>query len=134
MYVSNIPRFGTGTELLQKITPLGPFHKAAVVGVTANGEELVLDHPKGGTSHLLPVQDFLARTETFIGERGPSAPAERQAIIARAVNTVGTPYDLLIRNCEHISSYVRTGKATSPQLGVALLLCVLLGLLFFTSK
>jgi hypothetical protein len=133
-YMRTNSYLGIGTELLQKITPLGPIHKASVVGVAPDGEELVLDHPKGGASHFIPVKDFAAGTETFVGKRGPSSLAEQQAIQNRAVQAVGTRYNVFARNCEHVSSFVRTGKAESPQLAIFVVLAIFLGAVFIASK
>jgi hypothetical protein len=133
-YMKTNSYLGIGTELFQKITPLGPIHKASVVGFAPNGEELVLDHPKGGASHFVPVKDFVSGTETFIGKRGPSSLVEQQAIQKRAVQTVGTRYNLIARNCEHVSSFVRTGKAESPQLAVCFLLALFVGVALIASK
>ena len=133
-YMKTNSYLGIGTELLQKITPLGPIHKASVVGFAPNGEELVLDHPKGGASQLVPLKDFVAGTETFIGKRGPSSVVEQQAITNRAAQTVGTRYNIFARNCEHVSSFVRTGKAESPQLAICFLVALVFGAMIIASK
>ncbi len=125
MYISRNPRLGIGTELLQKITPIGPIHKASVVGRAPNGEEVVLDHPKGGNARFVTVKEFVSKTQTYVGERGPSSMEAQQAIQNRALQLNGTPYNLLTHNCEHVTNYVRTGKSSSPQLGTVVALVVI---------
>ena len=109
-------RLGIGTEVLQPMSPVGPYHKAPVVAYAPNGEEVVLDHPKGKRSHLRLLRDFASEGPTFIGEMGPVSLQECAEIRARAFRAVGKPYDLLRWNCEHSSTFVRNGAPESPQL------------------
>jgi hypothetical protein len=109
-------RLRIGTEVLQPMSPFGPYHKAPVVGYTPNGEEVVLDHPKGKQSHFRLLRDLAAEGPTFIGEAGPASLQERAVIQARAFQAAGKPFDLLRWNCEHSSTFVRKGNPESPQL------------------
>ena len=49
-------------------------------------------------------------------------------VVARARQHLGSVYDLLFWNCEHLVEYARTGTASSPQLTGALGLLAFLGL------
>lgn len=49
-------------------------------------------------------------------------------VVARARERIGTAYDLLFWNCEHLVEFARTGTASSPQLQSALGLLALVTL------
>lgn len=135
MYIYANPRYGTGAELWRRATPLSPTHKAPVVGIAPNGEEVVLDHTNDGApARLVYARDFAAQATTVVGKPGAGGVAEQAAIQARALRVVGTPYNLLTWNCEHLTSYVTTGKPESPQLAVGLGCAALLALLFAASN
>src|SRR3972149_4739125 len=118
MIVNINSRFGIGTQLLQPTSPLGPVHKEGGWGTAPNGEEVVLNHPKGQRSRFELVRDFVAGTPTYIGKRGPVSVQEQVAIQARAFQVAGKPYDLVFWNCEHSSTFIRTGKPESLQLAI----------------
>jgi len=129
-YVPRLPRVPVkvGDELR---TPAGVItHVMVVVERLANGDHLVLDSPKNGTARLVLLSDLLAAGQTItLGKRGPDTWIEHVEISQRARQVLGTPNLPLKWNCEHICSYVRTGKAESPQLrGIATVAVSVLGL------
>ena len=67
----------------------------------------------------------LANKRAFLGERGPNTWQAQQAVRRRALEVLGTLYTLLGSNCEHVASYVRNGKAASPPLAGAGVVCAL---------
>jgi len=136
MYISTNPRFGTGAELWRRATPLSPTHKAPVVGpLGPNGEEVVLDHTNDGApARFVYARDFVAQAPTVVGKPGAASIAEEALVQARAFQVVGTPYNLLTWNCEHLTSYVTKGKPESPQLAVGLGCVALFALLFVASN
>jgi hypothetical protein len=102
------------------VSPLGP-----------NGED-VLDAPKNGVAQLIHFAHIKHRVR--LGKRGPESWREQQAVRQRALLTLGTPNRPLGPNCEHISSFVRAGKAESPQLAAATILSLLTVVLIAISN
>jgi hypothetical protein len=135
MYIYANERYGTGAELWRRATLLSPTHKAPVVGLAPNGEEVVLDHTNDGApARFVLARDFISEAPTVIGKSGSTTFAEQAAVRERALRAVGTPYNLLTWNCEHLTRYVTTGKAESPQLAVGVGCVALLALLFVASN
>lgn len=66
----------------------------------------------------------LVRVELFSGTE-----YAREQIIPRINQLLGTQYDLVNFNCEHFAEFIQTGKASSKQVGNAIL-SVALGALF----
>jgi hypothetical protein len=97
-----------------------PEHVMTYIGRLGPLGEDVLDAPKGQSARLTFSSSLPLITR--VGKRGPETWIEQQGVQRRAFQVLGTPYSLLQSNCEHISSFVRTGKMGSPQLlGAALL-------------
>jgi hypothetical protein len=109
-------------------------HKITYVGpIGAYGED-VLDPAKGQPARLTHFSSVPNRERIQLGQRGPESwhgqllvQARAREIVAKSVvnNTFGP-------NCEHITSYVRTGTPDSPQLragvGIALLALIIMAI------
>lgn len=105
-----------GDELIELAGPIA--HKMVYVGpLGLNGED-VLNPAKGTEVQLVSFHALPNRHNLRIGKRGPEDCFEQaqvqerasQILLNRTVNRTLGP------NCEHITSYVRTGKIESPQL------------------
>jgi hypothetical protein len=94
--------------------PLGTTHVMTYVGPLGSWGEDVLDAPKNSPARLIHYRQIIG--SLTIGQRGPESWWEQQAVQQRALQVLGTPNRLIGPNCEHISSFVRTGNAESPQL------------------
>jgi hypothetical protein len=117
MYQLRFPKFALkiGDELKMLVGAVT--HVMTVVALLGGGDYLVLDAPKNGTACFKRLSELLASGQTIrLGRRGHDGWQEQQAVWQRANEVLGSPNLLLRWNCEHISSYVRTGKAESPQL------------------
>lgn len=124
-----------GDELVELAGPIA--HKMVYVGPLGldGGDVLdVLNPAKGTEVQLVAFSSLPNRQNLRLGQRGPENYFEqaqiqeraRQVLANRTVNHTFGP------NCEHISSYIRTGKIESPQLtfwGAAAVLAVLVCLL-----
>lgn len=105
-----------GDELIEMVGPIA--HKMVYVGPLGLDGGDVLNPAKGTQVHLLSLYSIPNWGNLRLGARGPESCYEqaqvqeraRQVLQNRTVNRTFGP------NCEHISSYVRTGKTESPQL------------------
>lgn len=88
------------------------------VGVYAGGGAVI----HNSKQHLRVVEEPLAAFAS--GERVTVEARARRGmggvVVDRAREHLGTSYDLLRWNCEHLAEYARTGTASSPQLKGAL--------------
>lgn len=98
-------RAGLPAHVMTYVGPLGP-----------HGED-VLDAPKNCAAHLIHLAGALSQGPIFLGQRGPESWEEQREVRERALFVLGTVNNPFGPNCEHISSYVRTGISKSPQLG-----------------
>lgn len=65
----------------------------------------------------------------------PESPAHVQAIMQRVEQSLGQPYYLIEKNCQHFASYAFTGKAESESINaVAGLATVAAGVWLFTNR
>ena len=104
-----------GDEL---VVPGIPQHKMIFVGAIGTLGENVVDPAKGQTARLVHLHSIPNWQQLIVGERGPedwNAQVQVQeraweVLENRVVNRTLGP------NCEHISSYIRTGEPKSPQL------------------
>jgi hypothetical protein len=104
-----------GDEL---VVPGLPAHKVVFVAAIGPLAENVVDPAKGQTARLVHLASIPNWQQLVVGERGPedwNAQAQVQAR-AREVLQNGVVNRTLWPNCEHICSYIRTGRAKSPQL------------------
>ena len=135
MYIYANERYGTGAELWRRATPLSPTHKAPVVGLAPNGEEVVGDDTNDGApACFVLARDFISEAPTVIGKLGSTTFAE-QAAVRLVLRAVGTPYNLVTWNCEHQNPAMSPpAKLETPQSAVGVGCVALLALLFVTSN
>lgn len=106
-----------------------PVHVMTYVGPLGPHGEDVLDAPKASEARLVHLQSIFNTGTVLLGQRGPWSYDEQRAVRERAIFILGTLNNPLGPNCEHIASYVRTGRAESPQLrGAGLLSLIGVGL------
>jgi hypothetical protein len=107
-----------GDELIE---PGFPAHKRAYVGPIGPYGEDVVDPAKGQSARLVHFVSIPNKEKLIVGERGPENQYEQMCVQARARAIVahGVVNHPAGPNCEHISSFVRNGNPTSPQLTVA---------------
>ncbi|MCR8559383.1 lecithin retinol acyltransferase family protein [Mucilaginibacter sp. BJC16-A38] len=110
-------------------------HFAIYLGRDEYGQEIIIQNLAGVGVHLLEASDFfakasrIARIEKFYGNI-----YQQNQVIQRAVALLGTPYNLLVYNCEHFANEVRYGKKESCQVATAAFLALTLGVLAFKGK
>ena len=111
-----VPR--VGDELIERGFPA---HKRVFVGAVGSYGENVVDPAKRQSACLVHLQSIPNWEQLIVGQRGPEDWGGQVQVQARAceVLTNGVVNRTLGPNCEHICSYIRTGKAESPQLKVA---------------
>jgi len=121
-----------GDELVK---PGIPAHKMVYVGPIGPRGEDVVDPAKGQPAHFVHLDLILDHDRLLVGQRGTKDWEAVRDIQARAWEVVRRQVvnRTLDQNCEHIVSYIRQGKAESPQLrlgvgvGLALLFLFTLG-------
>ena len=108
-----VPRIGD--ELVE---PGLPAHKRSYVGpIGPNGEDVV-DPVKGQPAQFVQLKSIPNWQHLLVGERGPKDCYRQDRAQERAweVVTNGVVNRTLGPNCEHITSYIRTGGPKSSQL------------------
>lgn len=111
---NTIPR--VGDELIEPGLP--PLHKRVFVGQVGIYGENVIDPAKGQPARLVRLDSIPNWQRLIVGERGPEDVFTQAQVQKRAwqVVTEGWVNRPLWPNCEHICSYIRVGRAESPQL------------------
>jgi hypothetical protein len=130
----NVVILRPGDELVQ---PGLPAHKRVFVGAIGLSGENVLDPVKAQAAQLVHLHSIPNWEQLLVGERGPEDVFKQAQVQQRAwrVVTESIMNRTLWPNSEHISSYIRTGKAESPQLrfwgGVAAAAAAAVAQIFF---
>jgi hypothetical protein len=111
----NVAILRPGDELVQ---PGLPAHKRVFVGAIGLSGENVIDPVEAQTTQLVHLHSIPNWQQLLVGERGPEDVFVQAQVQQRAwkVVTESIVHRTLWSNCEHICSYIRTGKAESPQL------------------
>jgi hypothetical protein len=112
----NLVVLRVGDELVEPGIPFT--HKRTYVGPIGPGRRDVLDVPKGQRPQFVYLQLIPNWQRLIVGERGPDDSYGQSLAQRRARQAVmqGGPNKALGPNCEHYSSFVRTGEPRSPQL------------------
>ncbi|WP_143269348.1 C40 family peptidase [Mangrovitalea sediminis] len=106
------------------------------VGVYVGLGQVFHNHPERG-EEITTVGGFANGRAVSVTESGVLEP---MAFMARVHAAISNPasYNLLTRNCEHTASWLRTGKAKTPQVWIwgsaAVLTAVALFAAFRTKK
>lgn len=95
-------------------------HHSIYLGIDESGHEWVAENHKLHGVRLVRADVFFKEGQNYRIERFTGNQADRIAAVKRALGVLGKPYDLILFNCEHYSSYVQTGKAESQQVNVAI--------------
>jgi hypothetical protein len=111
----NVAILRPGDELVH---PGLPAHKRVFVGAIGLSGENVMDPLKAQTAQLVHLHSIPNWQQLLVSERGPEDVFKQAQVQQRAwkVVTESIMNRALWPNREHICSYVRTGKAESPQL------------------
>jgi hypothetical protein len=103
-------------------------HVGVYVGAQWPPQWDVVHNQKGGGVNLTSLAEFSDGCPVFIHQKAQGNHHQRQQIVQRALQLIGTKYDLLKFNCEHAANLAQSGRAESPQLrGFALLALLLIG-------
>jgi len=108
-------------------------HHAIYIGCDDNGNRLYIENYLGKgvqvviESHLFRDGYVITRVEPFTGNI-----YQRQEAVRRAMQLIGTPYDLVNFNCEHYANTVQHNKKYSNQVSAGFALA-LVGLFFGIS-
>ena len=82
----------------------------------------VVHNRKGGGVELTSLAQFSDGCDVFIHQKATGDHFQRQLIAQRAMQLIGTKYDLLTFNCEHAANLAQQGSAKSPQIAEAAVL------------
>ncbi len=100
-------------------------HHAIYIGKDSYGNRLYIENAIGKGVQMVR-EDYLfrggyklTRVEPFIGNQH-----QRNVAIRRAMQLIGTQYDLLNFNCEHYANTVQHNKQYSNQVGIGFALGV----------
>jgi hypothetical protein len=94
----------------------------------------VIHNDKGDVVKFTTLAAFSKGSPIHLRKAGPSDYFQRQAVLQRAHELVGTKYNLLNFNCEHAATYIQTGRAESPQLQGAFVVGLALFVLALLAK
>lgn len=112
-------------------------HHAVYLGQNQSGEDLIIENKIGHGVKLTRAEDFfpadgvVTRINRFQG-----TPAQREALVKKAITSLGRSYDLINFNCEHFSNEIRNGSPRSRQvekIGLGAL-GILIGVLIFGNN
>lgn len=95
-------------------------HHSIYLGIDESGQEWVAENHKLHGVRLVRADQFFKEGQDYRIERFTGNQADRIAAVKRALGVLGMPYDLVLFNCEHYSSFVQTGKAESQQVNVVI--------------
>jgi len=101
------------------------------VGVFA-GNNSVLQNTRDKGEHLATVQEFADGNPVQVVHTG----AQPLKVLPKIAQILSRPrkYDLFGRNCEHTATEATEGRARSPQLWIAIIVIVALGVLWFVLR
>jgi hypothetical protein len=124
MYLDQIVLSNLNGELVvlragdELVLPGLPAHKVVFVGGIGQCGENVVDPAKRQAARLVHLHSLPNWQQLLVGERGPEDWDAQALVQERAWEVLenGVVNRTLGPNCEHICSYIRTGKAKSPQL------------------
>lgn len=94
---------------------LGTQHVGIYVGPLGGRKHGVVHNDKRLGVVLAELSDFAAGRSVWLEKKGPPTRAEKLEVSRRALALVGTQYDLLNFNCEHLVTFAQEGKASSTQ-------------------
>lgn len=109
-------------------------HYAVYLGEDNAGTSWIVENKQGHGVKLTKADDFfpaggsVTRINRFTG-----SALEREALVKKALDSVGRSYHLINFNCEHFSTELRSGRARSRQVekvGWGVFLLVVAGALF----
>lgn len=122
-------------DIVERPGPAGTKHRAIIAGNDGFGRLMVIHNAKDSFVKYDLFEIFAAGFPVTFVSRVARNWYEQQQIVNRAKSLLGTRYDLLKFNCDHLVTYAQTGKASSPQLQgiVATIALIALGGLAFTS-
>jgi hypothetical protein len=113
----NINTLKIGDLIVRQKGPLST-HYIVYVGIH-NGIQMVAENQSGIGVRFTSLDEALAdnvikRFEPFGGTEN-----ERQLVIPRVKQLLGTKYDLVVFNCEHFARWISNGKLESKQVKIA---------------
>jgi len=98
-------------------------HHGICLGEDHYGVFWMVENNVGEGVRAITADDFFSSVVKINGiNRFTGTNAEREALVKKALRSVGKPYDLINYNCQHFASELLTGKAESWQLKDALVL------------
>src|SRR5439155_22661323 len=105
-------------------------------GAPAGPDRVIHADKTAGVTHATTVSEFAGGKPVMV-TYVPGSWDEARQIVERAWQTVGTPYDALGNNglnCEHATSFHRTGEAKSPTLHALGCTAAVLGTLWLLGR
>jgi hypothetical protein len=98
-------------------------HHVVYLGQNYLGQHLIGENVVGAFVRVVTAEQFFVENPEITRiERFGGTNAERKIAVARALEKLGQPYDLINFNCEHFANYVQTGFLKSNQVGWGLLI------------
>lgn len=108
-----------GDELISSIFKTGlPQHHAVYLGPDDYGIDVISENDAKEGVRLVTARDYFSRVKKFKVKAFEGTDQEREAAVARAFSQLGRPYHLMRHNCEHHTSFVRTGVTACKQVAV----------------
>jgi len=91
-------------------------HHALYLGYDEDGTDWIIENIISIGVRLIAADDFfhinpkINEIRRFVGTN-----AQRRQLVEKALREVGAPYNLIVYNCQHFTSEMKTGKAQSKQ-------------------
>jgi uncharacterized protein YycO len=110
-------------------------HFAVYIGQDFYGRDILIENKAGHGVRLVYADNFFNEAPTITRiEKFTGTNYERYDKVKRALQKIGKPYNLINYNCEHFAREVRTGIPSSAQVGTALGILALVGLVTLMAK
>lgn len=113
-------------------------HHALYLGYDEYGTHWMIHNNAGIGVSLITVNDFFKQCHQInqiIRFKGTNY--ERRQLIEKSLKRIGKPYNLIVYNCEHFTSEIKTGKSTSKQVELlfsGIFAAIILGVLFSAKR
>ena len=110
-------------------------HHALYLGFDEQGTDWIIENAYGVGVRLVTAESFF-KVNPHINEirRFSGTNQERRQLVERALKKIGKPYNMIVYNCQHFTSEVKTGMKRSRQIENAMastfILLIISALLF----
>jgi hypothetical protein len=120
-------------DLIVRQKGLFSTHFMVYVGIH-NGVRMVAENQSGIGVRFTSLANALAGNVIKRFEKFGGTDSQRNLVIPKIKNLLGTSYDLVVFNCEHFARWISTGKIESKQVKLASNIAIVSGATMLASN